>query len=94
MTLSLNFTREVKNAGSRFIRKAIHHLKRRQGQLRLNPAQIVVNEDKDAEALLEQLHSRIDNIAKDKYYSPDLESTLRGMKWTPDPGPWIAKVKV
>jgi hypothetical protein len=75
--LVLNFTREV-NLDCASFQRAIGHLKRRQGNLRLNPAQIVVNEDKDAEALLERLHSRIDNIATDKYYSPDFESTLRG----------------
>jgi hypothetical protein len=75
--ISLTFTREV-NLDRESLRKALDHIKRRQGHLKLNPAQIVVNEDEKAEVLLQRLHSRIDNLSTDKYYSPDLESMLRG----------------
>ncbi|WP_084251834.1 toll/interleukin-1 receptor domain-containing protein [Bradyrhizobium sp. AT1] len=75
--LCLSFTREV-NLDCVSLRKAIDHIGGRQGHLKLDPAQIVMNEDKDAELLLERLHSRIDNISEDRYYSPELESALRG----------------
>jgi hypothetical protein len=75
--LSLSFTREV-NLDIESFQAGIRHIKRRQGHLRLSPSQIVVNEDKEEEVLLDRLHSRIDNIATDKHYSPKLESQLRG----------------
>jgi hypothetical protein len=75
--ISLSFRREV-DIDIFSLKQNWKHIVERQGEnFELAGSQIVVNEDEECETLLRRLHERIDRIGEDKYYSPELEQTLK-----------------
>lgn len=74
--LSLTFTQAVHLDMASFSRGA-SHIRKRQGRLQLRDSQIVVATDLEYDQLMNGLHRRIDNIAADPFFSPELERHLR-----------------
>jgi hypothetical protein len=75
--LPLSFSRQIHLDKASFT-KAVGHIRARQTSIKLLPEQIVINDDADFIELSRRLHDRIDHIEKDPWFTPDLESHLKG----------------
>lgn len=76
--LPVSFTRKI-HLDKHSFEKSINCIRSRQRSLSLNATQVVVDDDAEFLDLYRRLHTRIDNISTDRWYSPDLESYLRGV---------------
>lgn len=74
--VTISFTKEV-HLDTAALNTALEHLRKRHQTLELAPQQILINDDDDYLSLLNKLHERIDNIASDADFSPDLEHILK-----------------
>lgn len=74
--LPLSFSRQI-HLDKASLGKSIEHIRRRQGQLKLLPEQVVINDDAEFIELGTRLHHRIDHIEGDRWFTPDLEAYLK-----------------
>ena len=74
--VAISFSREVylNTAG---LSNTMKHIAGRHGGCSISAGQVVVNDDPEYVALLKRLHTRIDTIADDPYFSQSLEHALR-----------------
>lgn len=76
--LPLRFTRLV-DLDAAVLETSWKHMRRRRPDLMLSPDQIVLVEDEDYGSLRRSLHHRIDGIAQDQDYTPEVERHLKDM---------------
>ena len=74
--LVLRFTNTI-HLDTATLNRSCRHIGKRHGKTVLRADQVVVNQDEEYDRLLALLHTRIDNIAADPFFSPQLESHLR-----------------
>jgi hypothetical protein len=76
--LPLRFTRPV-DLDAAVLEASWKHMRRRHPDLVLSPDQIALVEDEDYGSLRRSLHHRIDGIAQDPDYTPEVERHLKDM---------------
>lgn len=76
--LPLRFTRPV-DLDAAVLEASWKHMRRRHPDLVLSPDQIALVEDEDYASLRRALHHRIDGIAQDPDYTPEVERHLKDM---------------